>query len=444
MFRKILIANRGEIAVRAIRACRELGIKSVAVYSEADRNSLHVKLADEAVCIGPPEPSRSYLDVPALMSAVEVSRADAVYPGYGFLAENPKFAEIVVKSGVKFIGPSPQTLELIGDKIRTKEIAGKVGIPLVPGSSGATDLEKALRIASSIGYPVVLKASAGGGGRGIRIVMNEKELREKFQVAVQEAEVSFGDGRVFVEKFIINPKHIEFQVLADSRGNVVLLGERECSIQRRHQKLIEEAPSVSVDDRKRREIESAVIEFCREIGYEGAGTVEFLMDEDGNFYFMEMNGRVQVEHPVTEMITGVDIVKWQIRIAAGERLKTGRVRKHGYAVEMRINAEDPDTFMPSPGRIEELVLPGGPGVRVDTHIYPGYSVPPYYDSLLAKIVVWGETREEALRRGLRALDELVIKGEGLKTNAEFHRRVLQSKEFREGRHHIGFVEEMMV
>lgn len=444
MFRKILIANRGEIAVRAIRACRELGVRSVAVYSEADRNALHVRLADESVCIGPAEPSRSYLDVPSIMSAAEVSGADAVYPGYGFLAENPKFAEIVSKSGIKFIGPSPQTLELIGDKIRTKEVAAKVGIPLVPGSSGATDLEGALKVASRIGYPVVLKASAGGGGRGIRIVMNEKELREKFQVAVQEAEISFGDGRVFVEKFIINPKHIEFQVLADSRGNVLVLGERECSIQRRHQKLVEEAPSVSVDERRRREIESAVVEFCREIGYEGAGTVEFLMDEDGNFYFMEMNGRVQVEHPVTEMITGVDIVKWQMRIAAGEKLRLGRVRRNGFAIEMRINAEDPDTFLPSPGVVEELVLPGGPGVRVDTHLYQGYSVPPYYDSLLAKIVVWGETREEAIRRGLRVLDELVIKGKGLKTNTEFHRRVLQSREFREGRHHIGFVEEMMV
>ena len=444
MLRKVLIANRGEIAVRAIRACRELGIKTVAVYSEADRNSLHVRLADEAICIGPPEPSQSYLDIPRIMSAVEISKADALYPGYGFLSENPKFAEIVQKSGIKFIGPSPTTLELIGDKIRTKEVAKRVGLPLVPGSEGATDLEKALEVARKIGYPVVLKASAGGGGRGIRIVRSEKELREKFPVAVQEAEASFGDGRIYVEKFIINPKHIEFQVLADSHGNVVVLGERECSIQRRHQKLIEEAPSTAVDDRKRKEIESAVVEFCREIGYEGAGTVEFLMDEEGNFYFMEMNGRVQVEHPVTEMVTGVDIVKWQLRIASGERLKARKIRRSGYAIEMRINAEDPDTFMPSPGRVEELVLPGGMGVRVDTHLYAGYSVPPYYDSLLAKLIVWGETREEAISRGLRALEEFVISGEGLKTNVEFHKRVLRSKEFREGKHHIGFVEEMMV
>ena len=444
MFKKVLVANRGEIAVRAIRACRELGIKTVAVYSEADRNSLHVKLADEAVCIGPADPKKSYLDIPAIMSAVEVTKADAVYPGYGFLAENPKFAEIVQKSRVKFIGPSPETLEIIGDKIRAKEIARRVGLPLVPGSEGAVDLEGAIETATRIGYPVVLKATAGGGGRGIRIVMSEKELREKFPVAVQEAEASFGDGRIYVEKFIVNPKHIEFQVLADSKGNVVVLGERECSIQRRHQKLLEEAPSPSVDPRSRREISEAVVEFCREIGYEGAGTVEFLMDEEGNFYFMEMNGRIQVEHPVTEMVTGVDLVKWQVKIAMGRRLRISRPRLRGHAIEMRINAEDPDTFLPSPGKVENLILPGGMGVRVDTHIYPGYDVPPHYDSLLMKLIVWGETREEAIRRGLRALEETVISGKGLKTNLEFHKRVLRSKEFREGRHHVGFTESMMV
>ena len=444
MFKKVLVANRGEIAVRAIRACRELGIKTVAVYSEADRNSLHVKLADEAVCIGPADPRKSYLDIPAIMSAVEVTKADAVYPGYGFLAENPKFAEIVQKSRVKFIGPSPETLEIIGDKIRAKEIARRVGLPLVPGSEGAVDLEGAIETATRIGYPVVLKATAGGGGRGIRIVMSEKELREKFPVAVQEAEASFGDGRIYVEKFIVNPKHIEFQVLADSKGNVVVLGERECSIQRRHQKLLEEAPSPSVDPRSRREISEAVVEFCREIGYEGAGTVEFLMDEEGNFYFMEMNGRIQVEHPVTEMVTGVDLVKWQVKIAMGRRLRISRPKLRGHAIEMRINAEDPDTFLPSPGKVENLILPGGMGVRVDTHIYPGYDVPPHYDSLLMKLIVWGETREEAIRRGLRALEETVISGKGLKTNLEFHKRVLRSKEFREGRHHVGFTESMMV
>ena len=441
---KVLIANRGEIALRAIRACRELGLRSVAVYSEADKDSLHVQFADEAVCIGPPEPSRSYVDIPRIMSAVEVTRADAVYPGYGFLAENPKFAEIVSKSRVKFIGPSPQTLELIGDKIRTKEIARRVGLPLVPGSDGAMSLEEAIATARDIGYPVVLKASAGGGGRGIRIVMNEKELREKFPVAVQEADLAFGDGRIYLEKFIINPKHIEFQVLADSKGNVEVLGERECSIQRRHQKLIEEAPSFAVDDSVRKEIGEKVAELCRAIGYEGAGTVEFLMDEDGNFYFMEMNGRIQVEHPVTEMVTCVDIVRWQFLIAMGEELDLPQVEPRGYAIEMRINAEDTDTFMPSPGRVERLILPGGAWVRVDTHLYQGYTVPSYYDSLLAKLIVWGNTREEAIRRGLRALDEFVISGESLKTNIEFHKRVLGSKEFKEGMHHIGFVEKMLV
>ena len=441
---KVLIANRGEIALRAIRACRELGIKSVAVYSEADKDSLHVQFADEAVCIGPPEPSKSYLDIPRIMSAVEVTRADAVYPGYGFLAENPKFAEIVAKSRIKFIGPSPQTLELIGDKIRTKEIAKRVGLPLVPGSEGAMSLEEAITTAREIGYPVVLKASAGGGGRGIRIVMNEKELREKFPVAVQEADLCFGDGRIYIEKFIINPKHIEFQVLADSKGNVRVLGERECSIQRRHQKLIEEAPSSAVDDSVRREIGEKVAELCRAIGYEGAGTVEFLMDEDGNFYFMEMNGRIQVEHPVTEMVTCVDIVKWQFLIAMGEELDLHQIEPRGYAIEMRINAEDPDTFMPSPGKVERLILPGGAWVRVDTHLYQGYTVPPYYDSLLAKLIVWGNTREEAITRGLRALDEFIVEGTGLKTNVDFHRRVLSSIEFRNGEHHIGFVEKLMV
>ncbi len=444
MFKKVLIANRGEIAVRAIRACKELGIKTVAVYSEADRNSLHVRIADEAVCIGPPDPRKSYLDIPAIMSAVEVTKADALYPGYGFLAENPKFAEIVSKSRVRFIGPSPETLETIGDKIRAKEIARRVGLPLVPGSNGAVTLDAAIEIARRIGYPVVLKASAGGGGRGIRIVMNEKDLREKFPVAVQEAEACFGDGRVYLERFIINPKHIEFQVIADSKGNVVVLGERECSIQRRHQKLIEEAPSPSVDERKRREISEAVVEFCREIGYEGAGTVEFLLDEEGNFYFMEMNGRIQVEHPVTEMVTGIDIVKWQIKVAMGRKISVGKVRIRGHSIEMRINAEDPDTFLPSPGKVEELILPGGMGVRVDTHVYPGYEIPPYYDSLIAKLIVWGETREEAIRRGLRSLDEFLISGKGLKTNIEFHKRVLRTKEFRQGKHHIGFVEEMIV
>ncbi|NPB06894.1 MAG: acetyl-CoA carboxylase biotin carboxylase subunit [Aquificae bacterium] len=444
MFKKVLIANRGEIAVRAIRACRELGIKTVAVYSEADRNSLHVELADEAVCIGPPSPSESYLDIPRIMSALEVSKANAVYPGYGFLSENPKFAEIVERSGAKFIGPRPEVLAKIGDKILAKKVAKKVGLPLVPGSEEPVELSEALKIAQKIGYPVVIKAAAGGGGRGIRVVRNEKELREKFLLAKKEAETAFGDGRLYVEKYVENPKHVEFQVIADERGNVYCLGERECSIQRRHQKLIEEAPSPAVSEEKRRELCEKVVAFCKELGYSSAGTVEFLMDEEGNFYFMEMNGRIQVEHPVTEMVTGLDIVKLQILAAAGEELKLPEVRSTGHAIEFRINAEDPNTFMPSPGLIERLVLPGGPGVRVDTHAYQGYAIPPYYDSLLAKLIVWGRDRGEAIARGRRALEEFIVEGKNLKTNLEFHKRVLAHKEFIEGKHDVTFVERMMV
>ncbi|MCS7170839.1 MAG: acetyl-CoA carboxylase biotin carboxylase subunit [Aquificaceae bacterium] len=439
----ILIANRGEIAVRIIRTCRDMGIKAVAIYSEADINSMHIKLADKSICIGPPEPSKSYLDIPKVMSAIEVSGAEAVHPGYGFLSENPKFSEIVRASRKVFIGPSPETLELIGDKVRAKEVAHKVGLPLVPGSDGPVDVHNALEVASKIGYPVVIKAAAGGGGRGIRVVNNDKELREKFHLAMQEAEVAFGDGRLYIEKYLINPKHIEFQVLVDKYGNVLTLGERECSIQRRHQKLIEEAPSPVLTEEKRKEMEGLVAEFCKEIGYEGAGTVEFLMDWEGNFYFMEMNGRIQVEHPVTEMVYGIDLVEWQIRVARGERIDFKRPARRGYAIELRINAEDPKTFLPSPGRVEELYLPGGFGVRVDTHIYCGYSVPPFYDSLLAKLICWGHTRGEAVKRAIRALEEFYLAGNGLKTNIDFHKRILSSREFQQGKHHIRFVEELM-
>ncbi|HIQ49116.1 MAG TPA: acetyl-CoA carboxylase biotin carboxylase subunit, partial [Aquifex aeolicus] len=424
MFKKVLIANRGEIAVRAIRACRELGLKTVAIYSEVDKNSLHVELADEAICIGPASPSESYLDIPKIMAALEVSKADAVYPGYGFLSENPKFAEIVERSGAKFIGPTSEVLAKIGDKVLAKQVAKKVGLPLVPGSEEPLEFNEALKLASYIGYPIVIKAAAGGGGRGIRIIRDEKELREKFPVAKKEAEISFGDGRLYLEKYVTNPKHIEFQVIADEYGNIYVLGERECSIQRRHQKLIEESPSSSVSEDKRKEIAKKVADFCRELGYTSAGTVEFLMDEEGNFYFMEMNGRIQVEHPVTEMVTGLDIVKLQLLAAMGEEIKLSQIEIKGFAIEFRINAEDPDTFMPSPGLIEKLRIPGGPGIRVDTHIYQGYSVPPYYDSLLAKLIVWGNTREEAIARGRRALEEFVIEGKNIKTNIEFHKRVL--------------------
>ncbi len=440
----LLIANRGEIAVRVIRTAKEMGIRTIAIYSEADANSMHVKLADRSICIGPPEPSKSYLDTPRIMSALEVSGADAVHPGYGFLAENHKFAEIVKASGKVFVGPSAETLELIGDKVKAKEVAKRVGLPLVPGSDGPVDFQKALEVASKVGYPVVIKAAAGGGGRGIRVINNDKEMREKLPLAMQEAEVAFGDGRVYIEKYLINPKHIEIQVLADKFGNVLTLGERECSVQRRHQKLIEEAPSSCLTEEKRREMEELVAEFCREIGYEGAGTVEFLMDQEGNFYFMEMNGRIQVEHPVTEMVYGIDLVEWQIRIARGEKLDIQKPARRGYAIEFRINAEDPNTFLPSPGTVEELYLPGGYGVRVDTHLYCGYSVPPYYDSLLAKLICWGPTREEAIKRSIRALEEFRISGSGLKTNIEFHKRVLSSREFQQGKHHIRFVEELMI
>ncbi len=442
MFEKILIANRGEIALRAIRACREMGIRTVAVYSEADGESLHVLFADESICIGPAEPSKSYLDIPSIMAAIEVSGASAVYPGYGFLSENPKFADIVETSGIRFIGPSAETLELIGNKMEAKRIAKKVGIPLVPGSEGPVDEESALALAERIGYPVVLKAGAGGGGRGIRVVNSEAELVEKLPVAIKEAEISFGDGNIYIEKYIVNPKHIEVQVIADEHGNVLTLGERECSIQRRHQKLIEEAPSCAVSEKNRKELEEMVREFCKEINYMGAGTVEFLMDEAGNFYFMEMNGRIQVEHPVTEMITGIDIVKWQIKVAMGEKLNIGKVKRRGYAIEFRINAEDPEKFRPSPGKIDRLILPGGFGVRIDTHIYQGYKIPPYYDSLLAKLIVWGDTREETIERGKRALSEFIAEGKGLAVNKEFHLHILKREEFIKGTHHIGFVEEI--
>ncbi|WP_333784639.1 acetyl-CoA carboxylase biotin carboxylase subunit [Thermocrinis sp.] len=444
MINKILIANRGEIAVRIIRACKELGIKTVAVYSEADKESMHVKLADESICIGPAEPLKSYLDIPRIMASIEVSSADAVHPGYGFLSENPKFAQIVEVSKKIFIGPSSETLALIGDKIRAKEVAKKVGIPLVPGSDGPVDFQKALDIAKEIKYPLVVKSAGGGGGRGIRVVYDEKELREKLPLAMQESKSAFGDDRVYIEKYLVNPKHIEVQVLADRYGNVIALGERECSIQRRYQKLVEEAPSASITEEQRKMLEEMAVEFCKAINYVGAGTVEFLMDQEGNFYFMEMNGRIQVEHPVTEMITGIDIVKEQIKIAQGERLSIKRVERQGYAIELRINAEDPNTFLPSPGRIDKLFLPGGPGVRVDTHIYCGYKIPPFYDSLIAKLIVWGATREEAINRAKRAIEEFIIEGEGLRTNIDFHKRLLATREFRTAKHHVRFLEEMLL
>jgi acetyl-CoA carboxylase biotin carboxylase subunit len=442
--KKVVIANRGEIAVRAIRTCKELGIKTVAVYSEADKDSLHVWLADEAICIGPPSPQESYLNIPNILSAAEITGADAIYPGYGFLSENPKFAEIVEANGLIFIGPKPQTLRLIGNKVRAKQVAKQAGVPTVPGSWRRTSLEEALDIAYEIGYPVILKAAAGGGGRGMRVVYSEKELREKFPLAQSEAKVAFGDDTVYLEKFILNPKHIEVQILADHHGKVVAVGDRECSIQRRHQKVLEEAPSPSIGPEVRKKLYEAAVKFAQAVDYVGAGTVEFLYDtQSGNFYFIEMNGRIQVEHPVTEMVTGIDLVKWQFLIAMGEELTLEEyIEPRGWALEMRINAEDPNTFVPSPGRVDRLILPGGFGVRVDTHLYQGYKVPPYYDSLLAKIVVWAPDREELIKRALRVLDETIIEGEGLKTNLDFHRFILQTREFKEAKHHVKLLEEL--
>jgi acetyl-CoA carboxylase biotin carboxylase subunit len=442
MFTKVLIANRGEIALRVIRACRELGVATVAVYSEADRESLHVRFADDDVCIGPAPSRLSYLRIPALIAAAEITGADAIHPGYGFLAENAEFAETCAASGVTFIGPTAEQIRQMGDKAMARKIAQEVGIPVVPGSKGAVaESAEAQRIAEGIGFPVLIKAAAGGGGKGMRVAQDAESFPQAFQLARNEALAAFGSPEVYVEKYLARPRHVEIQVMGDTHGRVMHLGERDCSVQRRHQKLIEESPSPAVNQELRERMGDAAVRAAERIGYVGAGTVEFLLDEDGCFYFMEMNTRIQVEHPVTEMVTNFDLVKEQIRVAAGEpiafEIKGGRVR--GHAIECRVNAEDPyRNFQPSPGTITTYHPPGGPGVRVDTHIYAGYTVPPHYDSLLAKVIVHGNTRTEALARMRQALDSFII--EGVTTTIPFLRRVIEHPDFVAGRVDTKFLE----
>ncbi len=441
---KVLIANRGEIALRILRACRELGIKTVAAHSEADRDLMHVKLADESVCIGPAPSVDSYLYIPAIISAAEVTDAMAIHPGYGFLSENADFAERVESSGFIFIGPRAETIRMMGDKIAAIEAMKKAGVPCVPGSDGPLghDPEENLRIAREIGYPVIIKAAGGGGGRGMRVVHTEAALLNAITLTRAEAKSAFGNDTLYMEKFLERPRHIEFQVLSDTHGNAVHLGERDCSMQRRHQKVIEEAPAPGLTEAERNRIGERVAEACRRIGYRGAGTFEFLY-EDGEFYFIEMNTRVQVEHPVTEMVTGVDIVVEQLRIAAGEPLgiRQEDVVIRGHAIECRINAEDPDTFMPSPGTVEYFHSAGGPGVRMDTHIYQGYRVPPYYDSMIGKLITHGNTRRSALARMRGALSEIVI--EGIRTNIPLHRELIEDAAFRQGGTDIHYLEKKL-
>jgi acetyl-CoA carboxylase biotin carboxylase subunit len=445
VFKKILIANRGEIALRVIYACRELGIKTVAVYSEADENSLHVRFADEDVCIGPARSADSYLSVPAVLSAAEITGADAIHPGYGFLSESAYLAEVCEACHIRFIGPAPNVIRLLGDKARARRAMKKAGVPILPGSDGPVDSEeKAQKVARDLGFPVIVKAVAGGGGRGMRVIRNASELGKSLKTAQREAEAAFGVGDVYIEKYVENPRHIEFQILGDHHGAVVHLGERECSIQRRHQKLLEEGPSVAVTEKMRRRMGGVVVDAARAVQYTNAGTFEFLLDDKGNFYFLEVNTRVQVEHPVTEFITGIDIVKEQIRIAAGERLsfKQGDVTFTGHAIECRVNAEDPETFAPSPGVIHAFSVPGGPGVRVDTFAHSDCTIPPYYDSMIAKIIVHGRDRQEAIARMRRTLEMTVI--EGIRTSIPLHLRILSDPDFAAGRLSTAFMERYLV
>lgn len=445
MFKKVLIANRGEIALRIIRACKEMDIPTVAVYSEADRDSLHVKFADEAYCIGPVASIRSYLNKANIISAAEITGADAIHPGFGFLSENAEFAEICESCGIKFIGPSTHALENMGAKAVARETMIKAGVPVVPGTESVIkDTDEAVKIAKEIGYPVIIKASAGGGGKGMRIAQSKSELVKAIQTAQAEAEAAFGNAEVYVEKYVEEPRHIEFQILADEYGNTVHLGERDCSIQRRHQKLLEESPSPALTPELRAKMGEAAVKAAKAVNYSNAGTVEFLLDKHNNFYFIEMNTRIQVEHPVTELVTGIDLIKEQIRIAAGEELGYTQddIIQRGHAIECRINAEDPNrNFMPSPGTITEYYAPGGIGVRVDSHVYQGYTISPYYDSMIAKLIVWGRDRDDAIRRMRRALGEYVI--EGIKTTIPFQLRILDNAFFQRGDFYTNFIQRRL-
>ena len=444
MFNKILVANRGEIALRVIYACKELGIPTVAIYSEADRKSLHVRFADEAVCIGPARSSESYLNIPQVISAAEITNVEAIHPGYGFLSENANFAKVCEASEITFIGPRPEIIEMMGEKDRARREVKAVGLPTIPGSDGPIEGEEQLaKEAGKIGYPLILKAVAGGGGRGMRIVRKQEDLLAAYQTARAEAQQAFGTPDVYAERFLEHPRHIEFQVLGDQHGKVIHLGERECTIQRRHQKLVEESPSPAMDPKQRKELGTRVVRALEKIGYTNAGTVEFLMDQDGALYFIEMNTRIQVEHPVTELLTGVDLIKAQIRIAAGERMEdaTGEIHFSGHAIECRINAEDPDTFVPSAGRISTFQAPGGTGVRVDSAAHADAVIPPYYDSMIAKLIVKGRDRSEAIGRMKRALEMFVI--EGIKTSIPLHRKILADAEFAGGRFDTHFIERLL-
>lgn len=446
MFKRVLIANRGEIAVRIIRACRELDIETVAVYSEADREALHTRLADKSVCIGPAAANRSYLHIPSLIAAAQMSGADAIHPGYGFLSENAYFAEMCATAGITFIGPSPRSMHLMGAKATARETMIAAGVPVVPGSQGVIkDLDTALAVAREIGYPVLIKATAGGGGRGMRVVQGPRDLRQAFQAAQREAEAAFGDSLVYLEKYIEEPRHIEFQIFGDCQGNLIYLGERDCSLQRRNQKILEEAPSVALTPELRQEMGQVALKAARTVDYYNAGTVEFLLDKYGRYYFIEMNTRIQVEHPVTEAVTGIDLVQEQVKVASGETLSVRQedVQIRGHAIECRINAEDPDNnFRPAPGRIERYHAPGGFGIRVESAVYSGYIIPPFYDSLIAKVIAWAPNRQEAINRMAGALKEMEV--EGIPTTIAFHRQIMANAFFRRGEVYTNFIQRRLL